>query len=168
MSARLGGTASLYEVALAYYRSAGWPVEELGDGVGLSLDIEGSDGEWTAIVIADDEAQRFVFYSLSPVDAPESHRVPLAELLHRANHGLVTGAFEMDVDTGEMRLRTGLELFDLPDELRTPTLLAFLVRELSAANVGIFDRYLPGIVGVLAGADPAQVVHDIEGAGPVA
>lgn len=156
--------SSLYDAAVAYYAESDWGAQPVGDGVGLTVQVAGTDGEWTALALADDDADRFVFYSLSPVDAPEARRAAVAEFLHRANHGLVSAAYEMDMDTGEVQLRSGIELFDMPPELRRdPQLLRYLVADLSAANVATFDRYLSGLVGMVIGEpDPRDVVEQIE------
>jgi len=150
--------------AVGYYADEGWGAEPVGDGVGLTVHVAGTGGEWTALVLADDDADRFVFYSLSPVDVPETRRPAVAEFLHRVNHGLVSAAYELDMDTGEVQLRSGIELFDMPAELRHDQhLLRYLVGDLSAANVGIFDRYLAGLVGMVIGEpDPRDVVEQIE------
>jgi hypothetical protein len=150
------------EAAAAVYAEGGWPVTEMDDGAGFVVDVEGSDGEWSALSIADDDAHRFVFYSLSPVDATPERMGAMAELLHRINHGLVEATFELDHGTGEVRLRTGIDLATLPESVFEPELLRGIVADLSAANVGIFDHYLSGIVAVSLGADPAEVVDQLE------
>lgn len=149
--------------AARVYTKGGWPATELEDGSGFTMQVEGSDGEWSALAITDDDADRFVFYSLSPVDASPERLPAMAELLHRINHGLVSGTFELDHDTGEARLRTGIEFITLPRTvLADDDLLDAILNDLSAANVEIFDRYLSGLVAVSLGADPADVVAEIE------
>ena len=157
---------TLHEAAARYYEDHGWPVTPMADGAGFAVHGEGSVGAWTALVLADDASMRFVFYSLSPVDVEPDRLAAVAEFCHRANHGLVGDAFELDHDDGEVRLRSGIELFDLPASLRTDELYTFLVADLSASNVGTFDRYLPGLVAVATtGVDPARVVAELEAAG---
>jgi hypothetical protein len=69
----------------------------------------------------------------------------------------------MDYDTGEVRLRTGIELATLPLGLFADDALDAIVLDLSAANVGIFDRYLSGLVAVAVGTVPAaDIIRDIE------
>ncbi|MCR1782750.1 YbjN domain-containing protein [Nocardioides carbamazepini] len=149
--------------AARVYDKGGWPVTALEDGTGFTMEVEGTDGAWSALAITDDDADRFVFYSLLPVDPAPERWPAMAEALHRINHGLVTAAFEFDHDTGEARLRTGIELITLPrDVLDDDDLLDAIINDLSAANVEIFDRYLSGLVAVSLGADPAEVVAEIE------
>lgn len=152
----------IFTAAAQVYAEGGWPVTEMADGSGFTVDVEGSDGDWSALVITDDENQRFVFYSLSPVDASPDRLAAMAELLHRVNHGLVEATFELDHDSGEVRLRTGIDVATLPAGILEPSLLRGLVLDLSTANIGIFDHYLSGLVAVSLGADPAEVVADLE------
>lgn len=146
---------------------AGWPATEVDDGRGFTIDVEGSTGAWSALVLTDDDDAVFCFYSLSPVGVPEGDAAATArmsELVDRANLGLVAGTFELDRDSGQVRLRTGLELGALPASLREdPVFLEALVRDLSAANIGLMDRYLSALVAVTSsGLDVAAIVRDVE------
>jgi hypothetical protein len=154
----------LQRAAARVYETNGWPAIELEDGTGFTLYIEGTDSAWSAIAITDDDAGRFVFYSLSPVDAAPDRIDRFAEYLHRANHGLVGANFELDYDTGEIQLRSGLEFASLPaDLLESDTLLDAVVLDLSALNVGTFDRYLAGLVALSLGdVAPADIISEIE------
>jgi hypothetical protein len=156
---------ALHRAAGAVFRDGAWGADELEDGAGYAMVIEGTDAAWSAFALTEDDT--FVFYSLSPVDARGERMGPVAEFLHRANHGLLTGAFELDFDTGEIRLRTGIELLTLaPDLLKDDEALEAVVLDLSAANVGLFDRYLSGLLAVAVGrADAAAVVREIESDG---
>ncbi|MCW2602119.1 MAG: hypothetical protein JWN61_254 [Pseudonocardiales bacterium] len=152
----------LHSAAGRVYRGNGWPSDELENGVGFALTIDGTDSTWSALALT--EADAFTFYSLAPVDARPDRLGQVGEYLHRANHGLVTETFELDYDTGEIRLRTGIELLTMaPGLLEDPDALDALVLDLSAANVGVFDRYLSGLVAVaVGGANAADVIAEIE------
>jgi hypothetical protein len=153
----------IQRAAARVYAEGGWPASEVVGGAGFTLDIEGTDGAWSALAITDDEADRFVFYSLAPVHATPDRMAAMSEFLHRINRGLVAATFELDVATGEVRLRTGIELITLPRALlEDDDVLQAIVQDLSAANVEVFDRYLSGLVAVSLGADPERVVAEIE------
>ncbi|UMG91017.1 YbjN domain-containing protein [Nocardioides sp. TF02-7] len=153
----------IQRAAAQVYADGGWPVTAMEDGSGFTATIEGTDSAWSGLAITDDDHDRFVFYSLSPVNAAPERVPAMAELLHRINRGLVAGTFELDADSGEVRLRTGIELITLPRSLLDDEeLLRAIVQDLSAANVELFDRYLPAVVAVALGADPAPVVAEIE------
>ncbi|WP_137294797.1 hypothetical protein [Nocardioides dongxiaopingii] len=158
-------TGPLQEAAGRVY--ADWPVTEMEDGNGYAVDVEGSAGAWSALVLADDENLVFCFYSLSPVDVPEGDEAAMqrmSEFVDRANLGLVAATFELDRDNGEVRLRTGLELATLPAEILVQDgFLDAVVLDLSAANIGVMDKYLSGLVAtVMSDVPVAEIVAQVE------
>lgn len=162
-------SGQLFEAAGQVY--AEWPATPMDDERGYAIDIEGSGGAWSALALTDDGDLVFCFYSLSPVDVPDGDAHALArmsEFVDRVNHGLVAGTLELDHDTGEVRLRTGLELATFPAEAVTDdAFLRAVVLDLSAANIGLMDRYLPGLVAVVAGTVAVtDIVRDIEEPAP--
>ena len=142
-----------------------WPITEMDDGSGFTLDVEGSDTAWSALVLTDDDEMVYVFYSLSPVDVPADKLERASEFVDRANYGLVNAAFELDRESGDVRLRTGMELATLPPQyVADDDFLEAVVIDLAAANIGIFDRYVTGLVAVSMGDVPvADIVAEIEG-----
>jgi len=155
----------IFEAAGRAY--ADWPLTAMDEDGGYAVDVEGSDGAWSALVITDDDNDLFVFYSVSPVDVPEGDEATMqrmSEFVDRANLGLVAATFELDRDTGEPRVRTGLELATMPDVvLDDPAVLQAIVLDLAAANIRVMDRYLSGLVAVIAGSVPvADIVAEIE------
>jgi hypothetical protein len=80
----------------------------------------------------------------------------VADFLTRANYGLIVGNFEMDLNDGEVRYKTSIDVEG--DEL-TPALL----RNLAYTNVKTMDRYLPGLMSVMYGAlTSEQAIHMVE------
>jgi len=155
----------IFEAAARAY--ADWPLTAMDDDAGYAVDVEGSDGEWSALVITDDDNDLFVFYSLSPVDVPDGDEATMqrmSEFVDRANLGLVAATFELDRDTGEPRVRTGLEMATLPAAvLDDPVVLQAVLLDLASANIRVMDRYLSGLVAVVAGPVPvADIVAEIE------
>ena len=81
----------------------------------------------------------------------------VAEFITRANYGLKVGNFEMDMDDGEVRFKTSIDVEK--DQLNRTQ-----VSNLVYANVWTMDRYLPGIFSVIYGSEnPRQAVNKIEG-----
>jgi hypothetical protein len=87
---------------------------------------------------------------------PAAKRPLVAEFLTRANYGLVIGNFEQDWDDGEVRYKTSLDVEDCE-------LSAMLFAHIVFANVTAMDRYLPGLVAVIAGSQtPSEAVAAVE------
>jgi hypothetical protein len=157
--------SGLFAAAGRVFAERDWPVTEMEDGSGFAVDVEGSDTAWTALVITDDDELVYLFYSISPVDVPPDKLDRASEFVDRANHGMVTAAFELDRDAGEVRLRTCLELATLPPQyVSDDAFLEAIVLDLAAANIGIFDRYVTGLVATVTGDVPVtDIIREIEG-----
>lgn len=132
---------TLYERMAKFFQTDGWPCQADGDST-LQTSCRGENGRWFCRARAQEDPARFVMYSMFPIRIPAPKRVRVAEYLLRANYGLVIGNFELDLDEGELRFRTSL---DIKDAAFTSELLKPLVY----TNVRMMDRYLPGLMAVL-------------------
>jgi len=147
----------LLDVAWRFFEEEDWPCEPVDGGSVLRCDFEGDSAEFTCFAQEHEQQQQFVFYSVVPVETPESMRAVVAEFITRANYGLVIGNFEMDFSDGEVRFKTSLDAEDIEFN-------AAMVKNLVYANVVTTDRYLPGLMRVLyGGVDPEEAIREIEG-----
>jgi hypothetical protein len=139
-----------------FFTDEEWEYQVLENSSVLRLGFSGEHGHWPCYAQAREAQQQIVLYSICPLRVPEAMRPVMAELLTRANYGLVVGNFEMDYEDGEIRYKTSL---DVEDSEATTELLRHIVY----ANVTTMDRYLPSILAVLAGAKtPAEAVAEID------
>ena len=131
----------------------GWPVVvmEGADAYGTSW----GDGEVTyrSLLVAD--GGTCVFYAQAPEPVPEGRRDAAARMIARANWGLPTAAIEMGLDTGEARVRCGVDLSGAAPSVP-------LLRAAVLAGVAVATVYLPALGEVAAGADPDAVIAGIE------
>lgn len=117
---------------------------------------KGGSGIWSCFVFCREQEEQVLFYSVAPISVAEELRIDLAEFILRANHGAVQGCFEMNVDDGEVRYRTGLDVTDTQVE---PTML----RNVVLANLLMMDTYLPGLLAVVhGGVAPHIAIEKIE------
>ena len=150
---------AILDAITRFFQEDEWPFTPLEGRTILRTGFQSDNGQWTCYAQAREEQEQFVFYSICPVKAPEKQRMPIAEFLTRANYGMIIGNFELDLNDGEIRYKTSIDVKG--DELSQP-----LISHLVYANVLTMNRYLPGIMKVLyAGAAPAEAVAEIEGAG---
>jgi hypothetical protein len=156
--------APFVETVLAWFDEDGWNLTASDDGHTWVASVEGENGRWPVLVQVFADRGVFACYSLAPVSPPSSRRGEVLEYLTRANAGLVTGNFEVDIDSGEIRYKTAIDLSDVADEdLATGSVLRALVSDLTYTNVATTDRYLPGLLQVVAGsATAAEAVAAIE------
>ena len=118
--------------------------------------MAGHSGEWDLRIYVLEDTRRVLALSVLPLNVPEERRGAMCETLNRANFGLVVGNFELDMDSGEVRCRTAV---DLEGAVLSPSLL----RHVLQANVEITDTYHPAIMRVAFGEQaPAEAVAAVE------
>jgi hypothetical protein len=141
----------LHGVVSDFFVAKGWSALTLADG-SLALTFDGQHGRWACRMFVDEPLGQVSFYSILPEPVPADRRAAVLEFSARANVELVLGNFELDLDRGELRFKTSI---DVEGDRLTPALLTHVVH----ANVLSMDRYLPGLARVLReDADPAEVV----------
>jgi hypothetical protein len=128
--------------------------------LGASSDVVGflslSDhGPWTMYVGMLEADDQVVVHSVFPDGVPEERREAMSVFVTRANFGILHGNFELDLDDGELRYKTSIDV-------RGAELTDSLFENVVIANVSMFDRYTPGIRAVLAGTDPTEAIASIE------
>ncbi|NVB81742.1 MAG: hypothetical protein HOV81_25330 [Kofleriaceae bacterium] len=138
---RVEPTDVLLEVARRAAERAGTPLEDAGDGLHRFMARAGDDA-WTTLVRFDDRT--CIVYAVLPELVPAERRAAVAQYLVDRNYYLNLGAFEMDLDDGEVRLRTSL------DATHTTFDEAAFVN-LVAAGQMLFELHLPTLRALAAG-----------------
>ena len=146
----LESSESILETVMDFFTAEDWPFARTNDPSTLRLAFRGNNGLWTCYARVKEPEGTFVFYSICPVNAPETKRLAMAEFLTRANFGLVNGNFEMDFNDGEIRYKTGIVVKGAHKVLvKQSRLTVALLKQLVYGNVMMMDQYLPGIMGLL-------------------
>lgn len=147
----------IFDEALAFLTEDGWYFVVDEAETALKTSFSGKNGEFSCLARALEDRHQFVFTSDLPVMVPEAQRAELAAFITRANYGMLMGAFELNLDSGEVHFRTGVDMEDVP-----PT--AALIRNVIYVNVLTMDKYFPGLMRVIYGGIPAaQAILEIEG-----
>ena len=145
-----------FEEIVNFFEEDGWPFVQIEGEPLLQMVFQGENGKWTCYAKARDDQEQFVFYSVCPVNTPDSKRLAVAEFLTRANSGMIIGNFEMDFEDGEIRYKTSIDVED-------DSLSCALIKRLVYANVMMMDAYLPGIMSVIYGdVTPVDAIAQIE------
>jgi hypothetical protein len=125
------------------------------DEQAFTVAVGGHDAAWMCSGYVTDDETQFVFRSHLPLEAPPSRRAPLAEFLARINYRLTAGAFAIDFADGEVVFRTSA--------VANESTLSFdLVAPVVGLNLTMTDFFLPAIVEVIEGADPAEAMQRLE------
>jgi len=146
------------EAVVDFFASEDWAVNVLDDAPVPAVrgGFRGDSGEWYVDVLWHDDVEQLVVHSIAPKPVPEDRTGAVAGYLTFVNYGLPVGNFELSPITGDVRFKTGIGI--ARDEL-TENIVARQVY----ANVLSMDRYLPGIVQVVWGTDPADAYAAIDG-----
>lgn len=107
---------------------------------------------WAELIVA---SEQLVVSAIAPLTAPAARRAAAAEYLARAGWGLYVGGFDLNMDTGEVRARCGL---DFEGEPLSPR----LIRNTLTITVRLMETYLPGLARVCDGVAPLDAIRAIE------
>ena len=139
---------TLYETVKRFFDATDWAYDELGDDM-LMTSFGGGRGEWHCVAQTSDDTHQFVFYSIFPEGVRDRRRDHVMEFLTRVNYGLAVGNFEIDLDDGEVRFKTSIDI-------EGSALTLELWRHIVYLNVTTMDTYFHGIAAVADGECSAR------------
>lgn len=121
----------------------------------LSFPVDAIPLAWRVHVWVRAAEQQVLVHSVFPSLVPADRLDAVSRFVQRANFGLIMGNFELDLDDGEVRYKTSVEVGDLhPGQM--------LLRPLFVANIGTCHRYFPGLAAVIDGASADAQIELIE------
>lgn len=153
----------IYDALSNYLTRSEWQFAPVEDGVSVALRFKGDDDEWSCVAQALEDEGIFLFFSIVPDDVATGRRQAVGEFVTRANYGMLTGAFELSFDSGDLRYRTGLRLGLLSnDDWAAGGLAEQLVEEAVRSNLVTMNTYITALRAVVGGADPETAISEIE------
>ncbi len=131
----------MLDLAINFFQEKGWDFTQLklGESDLLKLEFQGTKYQWDCYVQTNEQYDECSFYSVCPEKITEEKRADVNEFLTRANYGIPVGNFEMNLDTGEVRCKTSI---DVEGNMLNFSLLNRLVE----VNICLMERYLEGIM----------------------
>lgn len=118
-----------------------------GNGVALDVIIQSDHDE-------DGEEEQLAVYVNWPLQVPEDKLAQAAEFVLRANFGVLVGSIELDFDDGEVRSKTGLDVFKLDDAA---------CETLFQNSMNLTMMYFPALQAVLDGMGVEEALAEVEG-----
>lgn len=144
----------LRDVVAAYLNSRPWSAEVISETT-YAIEVQGEHGRWHSYLTIRDPEQQLLVHAILPLRVPFDRRLEVALYLTRANYGLIIGNFEFDLDDGEVRFKTSIDVEGAP-------LTEALVDHLVIAGAVTTDRYLPGLHAVIKGATARDAIATVE------
>ena len=108
----------------------------------VRLTIQGVNAEYYCFIIVDEEQESLLCNTHIREKIPFAKRLEVCNFMNRANYELANGNFEMDMDDGEIRFRTFLDLAN-----SEPSKEQILNLVWNGAQG--FDTYYPGIMKIV-------------------
>jgi hypothetical protein len=142
----------LTDAVLAFLDDRGWPAE-IDDGLVRTV-VRTDDQVFPLAVVVVEEVGQVVVYSIFPDEVPAGRRAAVAELATRANVVLTVGNLEIELDAGQVRLRTSLGVGASP-------VTAEMIERVIIDNAATAVAYFPTVVEVVAGAEPVEVLQSL-------
>lgn len=147
------------DVVVAFLDERSWPYHRVDGRSVVTFPFDGDSEHWQVFVETKDRYDQVVVYSVCPFNIPVEERLAAAEYLTRANYGLIIGNFEMDMDDGEVRFKTSVDV-------EGSALDTALVRQLVIANIRGMNQYVAGLGAIVEGGrTPKELAADAEGRG---
>lgn len=125
--------ASIKETVLSILQSEGLQCEEVSDRV-LRFNHQGQSGNWVCVIGNDEDNDQCVIYSTFPTLIPLDWRKACAVFIANLNYQLTIGNFELDLEDGDLRYRTAIDVSG-------DRLTSALFRSLLTANLETMDTY---------------------------
>jgi hypothetical protein len=141
-NSKANAKGKIYQAMLNFFSEEDWEFTKLQGELTLRLACQGKNGRWNCFALANETQERFLFYSLCPLEIPSIHRLVIAEFLTYANYGISIGNFELDLATGEIRYKTSIDV-------EGDRLTHALIKRLVYTNVTMMNEYLPGIQSII-------------------
>lgn len=132
--------ASLLAEIERHMRASGWPLYPL-EGAAFTFVVQSGIARWPCTLVVREDSRQVLVYSTTPFTIARAQRQVAVDWLVRTNFELAIGNFDMDLESGEVRCKTGLALGDGPID---PVTLDRLV----GINLSTMDLYLPVLVAM--------------------
>lgn len=143
------------ESVAAFFEEDGWNFQVTPEGNAIFTGAAGDNGEFSCQIIWEPTHEYLICYAVVPVETVPHRMAAMTEFIARANYGLPSGNFEINLDSGEVRFRTSIFVADRSlsyDEIEDFLYTAVLQT----------DLYLPGIMRVNYGVSPAEAIVAVE------
>lgn len=143
-----------YQVIVDHCESGGLKFRAVEEQKAVFFSVRGDAAAYEVALLVTHDDEVFQIYVTLPLGNSDANLRPLiAEFVARANHRLVIGHFDLDMDDGRLRYHVGHAIGEGALDGET-------VGRLIGTALNTADRYYPGIMRVLfAGHTPADAVY---------
>ena len=135
--------STLSNLVKEYFESNDWEYDLDSEDEGVFMaGVATENGEFDIVVQSDDSLNHISCYCIHPEPVPEERRDAMVEFMMRVNSSNILAIYDMDYDTGTVRVRSSITIADVKP---TPHLIETLID----GAVTTSDVYYPGLLAVL-------------------
>jgi hypothetical protein len=150
------GRGSLIEVVEGFLLEDDWSFEKKAEDI-IACGVNTDNSSYRMYIRAHEDRRVLLVYVVLPSKIPAHQRESIAEYIARANYGLWIGNLEFDMNDGEVRYKTSIDVDG-------GELTARMVSSLFSYAIHTMDKYFPGFMAVCyGGKSPAEAINDIDG-----
>lgn len=143
--------SALHDRVVAFLVQDGWFPEHDDDAVVCVF--QGDAGTWPLYALTQETDRVVAVYSVAPLEVPAERSAAVMEFLTLVNASLAVGCFEQDLDEGQVRFRTSIDV-------EGTELVDTLLKQLVHTNVLTLDQYLPALRAVVEATEsPRAAFH---------
>lgn len=147
---------SIMSVIKQYFEQDGLTYRQVDERM-LQAGFQGKHLSYQMMVFSHEQQHRAVFYAVVPLRVPQEQRLVVAEYLCRVNFSVMIGNFELDIERGDVRYKTSVDV-------EGGELTVGMVKTLLHINLSTADKYVRGLIGILyRELTPAQAIAELEG-----
>lgn len=140
---------SLFRLLYEILTHNGWEFDFDDKNEIIKLEIRGINSYFHSFLFVDEEQESLLCNTHIKQKIPPSKRLEVCDFMCRVNYELANGNFEMDMDNGEIRYRTYLDLADA--EPSNEQILNIVWN-----GVIGFDTFYPGLMKLVYGDYSAE------------
>ena len=140
---------SLFRVLYEILKQNGWEFDFDIKNEIIKLEVRGVNTNFHSFLLVDEEQESLLCNTHINQKIPHSKRLEVCDFMSRVNYELANGNFEMDMDNGEIRYRTFLDLADAEPSKDQ-------VLNIVWNGVLGFDTYYPGLMRLVYGNCSAE------------
>lgn len=133
---------SLFQVLFDIINQEGWEFDYDQKNEIIKLEICGFHTNFHVFLLVDEVQESLLCNTHIRKKVPHSKRLEVCDFMNRVNYELANGNFEMDMDNGEIRYRTFLDLSDAEPSKDQ-------IQNIVWAGIQGFDTYYPGLVNLV-------------------
>ena len=133
---------AMAEMVFEFFESLNWHIAYLENSTAVSMEYRGKKGTFTCHMHVLEEAQQIVYYSIFPAHVPEDKRGTVMAFLTYANYGLIYGNFEINLDDGQVRYKTSIDV-------EGNGLSHSLLQPIVFINVSTLDHYFESLMSLI-------------------